>query len=138
MHFKEVCKTHNIIMKQCKCPGPKSVREVPCPDSKFHNEKVAALEAEGLKKQPITGKSRTFSMKRISDESGVSGIGVVLVGAVFPTGTVVIQWIASDVHSTTIYESIDAFWAIHVASHPGNHTIIKWDDGEIWDQDQMA
>lgn len=83
-------------------------------------------------------KSRTFSMKRLNDESGVSGTGVVLVGVVFPTGTVVIQWVSSDVHSTTLYDNVESFWKIHVASHPNNHTLLTWDDGETWNQDEMS
>lgn len=30
-HHKNVCATHNRVVSQCRCPGPKAVKSVPCP-----------------------------------------------------------------------------------------------------------
>lgn len=31
-HFQEVCE-HGTVVAQCRCPGPKSVKIVPCPSN---------------------------------------------------------------------------------------------------------
>lgn len=74
---------------------------------------------------------RTFVLSRESDESGVSGTGEVLEGVVFHTGQVVACWKteSSVGHSSiAIYESWEAFHAIHIKSHPTNQTQIRWAD----------
>lgn len=30
-HHKNVCAEHGTVVAQCRCPGPKTAREVPCP-----------------------------------------------------------------------------------------------------------
>ena len=69
---------------------------------------------------------KTFSVIRQNDESGVSGTGKVLEGVVFKDGTTVIRWcVDGQPNSTAIYESFEAFKAIHIDSHPTNETIIN-------------
>lgn len=83
---------------------------------------------------------RTFKVLRRGDESGVSGTGVVLEGAVFsePSEVCVIQWITKN-HpgSVTIFNTFADFKEIHIDSHPTNNTMIIWSDGETWTQENM-
>lgn len=66
-------------------------------------------------------------MIRRADETGISGVGRVLDGVVFPDGQTVIRWCVADKPaSTEIYDSFEAFLEIHVTSHPTNHTEIVW------------
>lgn len=85
---------------------------------------------------PLPGKlsrsPRVFSMIRGADESGVSGTGKVLEGALFSDGTVVVRWLTPHVASTTgVYDSFEDFENIHINSHPGNQTRIIWHSGPI-------
>ena len=54
-------------------------------------------EAEDLKPQKTIkscpGRIRTFTVCRVSDESGISGTGVVIEGAMFATGHTIIHWL---------------------------------------------
>ena len=74
---------------------------------------------------------RLFTLIRNADESGVSGTGRVLDGAVFHTGQVVVCWrgdlkkqkdnpAASGFSSLAIYPNWDAFMHVHVDAHPSN------------------
>jgi hypothetical protein len=47
-----------------------------------------------MKKSP--GTLRVFQLMRDEDVSGVSGVGRVAVGVVFPSGKVVLEWLRSD------------------------------------------
>jgi hypothetical protein len=73
-----------------------------------------------------------FTMIRQQDETGISGTGRVLDGTVFHTGQVVVCW-RSDLRtdhpgfsSLIIYNSWEAFLAIHVAPHPMEQTKIMF------------
>ena len=75
---------------------------------------------------------RLVTMIRRADESGVSGTGRVLDGAVFHTGQVVVCW-RSDrstdqpgVSSLAIDASWDAFLHVHVCPHPANAPEIRF------------
>lgn len=75
---------------------------------------------------------RLFTMIRRADESGVSGTGRVLDGAVFHTGQVVVCW-RSDLNidqpgfsSLAVYASWEAFLHVHVRPHPANATEIRF------------
>lgn len=70
-----------------------------------------------------------FSMHRGNDESGVSGIGHVLDGVVFHNGKVVVCWRTAQ-SSVAIYDSFEAFHALHIASHPTNETRLTWSEDE--------
>ena len=74
---------------------------------------------------------KTFKLKRNFDESGISGTGIVLEGAVFTDGTCVIRWCTPNTPPTTgVYDTFEHFMKIHVDSHPANKTEIIWDDTE--------
>jgi hypothetical protein len=79
---------------------------------------------------------RKFTVERRRDESGISGVGVIIEGVVFSNGQVVVHWLTPPPHgSITIWPSFDDFQRIHIDSHPTNGTIVKFADGEIIDQD---
>lgn len=75
--------------------------------------------------QSLDGEPKIFTVIRHNDESGVSGRGRVLDGILFPCGKVVVCW-RVQYQSIAIYESFSAFKAIHIDSHPTNHTEIIW------------
>lgn len=63
---------------------------------------------------------RPFCLVRHRDVSGVSGIGVVAVGAVFPSGRAVLEW-CSDWPTITVFDSVEQIARIH--GHGGDTTI---------------
>jgi hypothetical protein len=73
-----------------------------------------------------------FTLHRLSDASGVSGAGRVLDGALFHTGQVVVCWrtdVAGAKHghsSVGVYPSWEAFYFIHILSHPNNGSRLEW------------
>ena len=75
---------------------------------------------------------KTFTIVRNGDESGVSGTGRILDGALFHNGKVAVCW-RTDTDGTKygdssigIYDSFGAFRRIHIDSHPDNRTEIHW------------
>jgi hypothetical protein len=74
---------------------------------------------------------RRFVMRREFDVSGVSGTGTVLEGVLFSTGVVVVHWLTPPPRgSISVWDSIEQFLDIHVRPHPGNRTVLRFDDGE--------
>jgi hypothetical protein len=69
-------------------------------------------------------------MVRNKDESGISGTGVVLEGAIFSNGMVVTYWLGRDYNSFGIHEHFYAFNFIHIKSHPTNDTELIFDGEE--------
>lgn len=78
---------------------------------------------------------RIFEMVRQNDESGHSGTGIVLHGVIFPSGKTVICWDpentlvkldGENVNSIAIFDSFDAFEALHISQHPSNGTLINY------------
>jgi len=69
---------------------------------------------------------RRFRLKRIEDESGVSGTGYVSEGIKFSNGNCVITWL-TDTSSMGIYHSTVEL--LHIHGHSGR-TIIEWIDNE--------
>ncbi len=64
---------------------------------------------------------RIFRLMRDEDKSGVSGVGFVAIGVVFPSGKVVLEWLGS--HSTFgIYDSITHVERIH--GHGGKTRVV--------------
>lgn len=75
---------------------------------------------------PEIGRIVTFRMYRGGDESGVSGTGYVLYGAIFPNGETVVRWTVPRMpNSTAIYKTFRDFRRIHIDAHPSNNTIIE-------------
>lgn len=63
---------------------------------------------------------KRFHIVRDKDISGVSGVGTVAVGVVFPDHSAAIKWL-SEVHSTIVYNNISEVEKIH--GHEGNTRI---------------
>lgn len=74
---------------------------------------------------------KVFQMTRHNDESGVSGTGKVLEGAIFSNGSVVVYWTASEFNSFGIYKNFYEFYAIHIKSHPTNNTELTFDEDSM-------
>ena len=73
---------------------------------------------------------RVFQLLRDEDPSGVSGVGRVAVGVVFPSGKVVLEWLGS--HNTLgIYDDLRRIEHIH--GH-GGKTRIVFTRGAITDR----
>jgi hypothetical protein len=62
-----------------------------------------------------------FVLERLEDESGVSGIGEVAIGAQFPSGRVVLEWLVPP-HSMGIYQNMEEVEKIH--GHNGKTKIV--------------
>lgn len=63
-------------------------------------------------------------MVRDHDETGVSGVGLVIRGVEFPDGTVVTQWVGK-ISQVSVWDSIEHMETIH--GH-GGKTKIEWVD----------
>ena len=73
----------------------------------------------------------TFTVARQADETGVSGEGVVIEGVVLATGQCIAHWLyPRPKGSIAIFDSMNDFITVHIKPHPGNRTIITYDDGE--------
>jgi hypothetical protein len=68
---------------------------------------------------------RNFILQRDVDVSGVSGVGTVADGCVFPDGTTVIRWRTTPHASTVVWASVEH--AIQVHGH-GGATRFVWLD----------
>lgn len=66
---------------------------------------------------------RTFVLRRIDDESGISGVGVIAEGVEFTTGTCALSWLTK-AHSVGVYPNIKELERIH--GHDGK-TIVEWE-----------
>ena len=107
-------------MSEEKNTEEKQVEETPEVDLK--PKKPAKLAPQGI---------RTFTVCRINDESGVSGTGVVIEGITLATGQCVVHWLyPAPRGSIAIFDSISDFATVHIKPHPGNETIITYEDGE--------
>ncbi len=100
----------------------------------LESEEEVVIDAEELKPKPPTRLAplgiETFSVCRQSDESGVSGTGVIIEGVQYATGQVVLHWRTPfPKGSIAIFESIEDFKRVHIDPHPSNKTIITWSDG---------
>ena len=74
---------------------------------------------------------RTFTVFRESDETGVSGDGVVIEGVELATGHCIVHWLYPPPRGgIAIFESLGDFIKVHIGPHPSNNTIITFQDGE--------
>ena len=64
---------------------------------------------------------KIFWLKRTDDISGISGIGIVADGVVFPDGTAVLRWRTAG-GSTGVYNDIESVKKIH--GHDGKTKIV--------------
>jgi hypothetical protein len=74
---------------------------------------------------------RAFTVFRESDETGISGDGVVIEGVELATGQCIVHWLYPPPRGgIAIFESLDDFIKVHIGPHPSNSTIITFQDGE--------
>jgi len=73
-------------------------------------------------------KFKEFFLKRIEDESGISGTGVVARGTVFPSGKVVLEWQTFHT-SLCIYQNLSDVEAIH--GHNGKTLVVMGSPDEV-------
>jgi hypothetical protein len=66
-------------------------------------------------------KIRPFYLERIEDESNVSGTGVVAVGAIYPSGICIVEWL-SFTTSLNQYKNIDHVKEVH--GHGGKTKVV--------------
>ena len=104
------------------------------PEEEEQKEDVST-EPEILKPKRPTAQApegiRTFTIARQYDETGVSGVGVVIEGVVLATGQAIIHWLTPAPRGAlAIFDSMADFIKIHIKPHPGNASILTWDDGE--------
>ena len=95
----------------------------------------STIESEDLKPKPPAKLAprgiQTFTVARQHDETGVSGIGVIIEGVEYATGQVVIHWLFPTPRGgIAIFDSLDDFLKVHVKPHPENRTIITYEDGK--------
>jgi len=98
-------------------------------------EKNNSTEPEHLRPKPPGNRApagiRTFTIYRTSDETGVSGDGIIIEGVVLATGQAIIHWLTPFPRgSIAVFDSLDDFTKIHINPHPENRTIITFEDGE--------
>jgi len=74
---------------------------------------------------------RAFTVCRQSDETGVSGEGVVIEGVLLATGQCIVHWLYPPPRGgIAIFDSMSDFVKVHIQPHPSNKTIITYQDGE--------
>lgn len=72
---------------------------------------------------------RVFHLIRQGDETGISGVGHVLDGVVWPDGQVVTKWcVPGKPSEINVSKSFDEWQAIHVNAHPTNKSLVIFDD----------
>jgi hypothetical protein len=72
-------------------------------------------------------KIKPFYLKRVEDETGVSGEGIVALGVVLPSGICIIEWLTFT-SSINQYKNIDHVEDVH--GHDGKTEIIMGDPPE--------
>jgi len=93
-------------------------------------EAAEALKPKTLPKLAPEG-IRIFTVARQYDETGISGEGVVIEGAILATGQCIVHWLYPPPRGgIAIFDSMSDFVKVHINPHPSNRTIITYDDGE--------
>tara|TARA_R100001015_G_C4600326_1_gene155303 strand:- start:800 stop:1141 length:342 start_codon:yes stop_codon:yes gene_type:complete len=98
-------------------------------------ESSTILEQEDLKPKPRPKLAprgiETFTVCRQHDETGVSGEGVIIEGVVLGTGQCIVHWLYPPPRGgIAIFDSMTDFVKVHIEPHPGNKTIITYQDGQ--------
>ena len=102
-----------------------SAEEAPEPESievDLKPKSLPKLAPEGI---------RTFTVCRRSDETGISGEGIVIEGVTLATGQCIVHWLYPTPRGgIAIFDSMTDFIKVHIEPHPSNKTIITYQDGE--------
>lgn len=78
---------------------------------------------------------KLFELRRVEDESGVSGTGTVAQGVIFDNGWCALTWLTAHT-SVAFYTDIDEVVAIH--GHGGKTEIWQTTDGAIEDERMLG
>lgn len=74
-------------------------------------------------------KFRRFFLHRVEDPTGVSGTGIVALGAVLPDGSAMMRWTTSKA-STVLWDNLDDLKAVHC--HGGMTHLVFIDEEGAW------
>ena len=104
-------------------------------ETQEESESVLDLEQEDLKPKPRPKLAprgiEMFTVCRQHDETGVSGEGVIIEGVVLGTGQSIVHWLYPPPRGgIAIFDSMTDFVKVHIQPHPGNKTIITYQDGQ--------
>jgi len=104
-------------------------------EDRFDIKKERSGTTQELKPQPLPKLAprgiRSFTVFRQTDETGVSGEGVVIEGVKLATGQAVIHWLYPPPRGgIAVFDTMDDFIKVHIQPHPANKTIITYEDGE--------
>ncbi|MGI9554585.1 MAG: hypothetical protein ACR2M6_01320 [Vampirovibrionia bacterium] len=104
-------------------------------ETQEEGESVLDLEQEDLKPKPRPKLAprgiEMFTVCRQHDETGVSGEGVIIEGVVLGTGQCIVHWLYPPPRGgIAIFDSMTDFVKVHIQPHPGNKTIITYQDGQ--------
>lgn len=72
---------------------------------------------------------RRFILRRRIDETGLSGVGDVAWGVLFPDGVAVTRWCVTDVRQTCVWKSLDDVRAVH--GHEGKTELVFLDVDDV-------
>tara|TARA_Y100000310_G_C20587742_1_gene766331 strand:+ start:321 stop:689 length:369 start_codon:yes stop_codon:yes gene_type:complete len=99
-----------------------AMAEEPSSDADLKPKPPSKLAPQGI---------RTFTVYRRSDETGVSGEGIVIEGVILATGHCIVHWLYPPPRGgIAIFDSMTDFIKVHIKPHPTNKTIITYEDGE--------
>ena len=95
---------------------------------------IEDVEAEDLKPKPRPKLAprgiETFTVCRQHDETGVSGEGVIIEGVVLVRAMYRALAVSSSSRWYSYFRLDDCFIKVHIEPHPGNKTLITYQDGE--------
>ena len=63
-----------------------------------------------------------FVLRRTEDETGISGVGDVAWGVLFPDGVCVTRWCVTDIRQTCVWSSLADVEAVH--GHNGKTAVV--------------
>lgn len=73
-----------------------------------------------------------FKFGRDRDETGISGSGLVMVGAIFPSMKAISEWVSEkNPNSINMYDNIGIMLRLHAFLHPGNGSWMECGEYEL-------
>lgn len=109
-----------------------------CPERKYHGNPFRYCGSCSWVEEPATSapfssselkKFRRFFLHRVTDPVGVSGTGIVALGAVLPDGSAMMRWTTSKA-STVLWDNLDDLKAVHC--HGGMTHLVFIDEEGAW------
>lgn len=92
---------------------------------------IAASDGPPLAGWPVDG--LPWRMIRVSDETGVSGVGIVVQGLLMCDGSVVSWWVVDNMPPRPHVDSCwRDFYTIHISKHPSNGSVVETKHEDSW------